>query len=647
MKVTITLLLVLFTSIATFGQTTETRYYNGKYTKETALKKVNEYLKITQSDGRLKFGGGASSTYQINGIWELKINEKDKIVVGVRYLIEDKSLSISIVSVIVHKDGGLITLSPKSTNEAIREAYDNQVNLFTKVPFDYLMINENTTNPIANTTTTTGSNTSEQTTETRYFNGKYTKETALKKANDFFNLKNGEKITFTKMDKKSDYQFIGNWIIKSEAENLQSKIEYLFEDNRVTIKIKEIVLNDKEGALKMDKNHKDEVARKTAENLYVSINDLFVKAVFAYLGIENNTTPTNTTAVSANTDNGLAAKDACISGDCINGFGKKRYANGETVEGFFENGKVNGIATHTLSNGNYYIGNFKDDYYDGYGIYSWKSEEMIYYGNWQKVLQNGYGYQLKNSKAVVAGYYTNGKLTRDMLTYDYTNNIYKNNCAGDCANGFGQYKYSDSSWYYGFFKDGKLHYVGAFKNDAGLYMGEFKTNRMEGMGTLRYKASGEYYVGEFANGSLNGKGYKTDKNLIITNHGIWTNGKLMGNTNSTTTTAGVNTDNDNPYSGMSTEAAAYLASYKINPNGLKKYLGNQHKSWEDKGYSAEKITQSYADMFKEVYAKDKKAAFELIIHMPDSWLQADKLKSVFSLLTKEQQLYIQDEANRR
>lgn len=124
--------------------------------------------------------------------------------------------------------------------------------------------------------------------------------------------------------------------------------------------------------------------------------------------------------------------------------------------------------------------------------------------------------------------------------------------------------------------------------------------------------------------------------------------KIENNTIPTNNTANsASANNDNPYSGMSTEAAAYLASYKINPNGLKKYLGNQHKSWEDKGYSAEKITQSYADMFKEVYDKDKKAAFELIIHMPDSWLQADKLKSVFSLLTNEQQLYIQDEANRR
>lgn len=247
-----------------------------------------------------------------------------------------------------------------------------------------------------------------QTTETRYYNGKHTKETALQKANDFFKRTNGERITFTKMEKKSDYQFVGNWIIKGADESLQSKIEYLFEDDGLKIKINEIVLNDTYGTLKMDKNHKDEVVRKTAENLYTAVNDLFVKAVFVFLDINNNTTSTQPT-----------------------------------------------------------------------------------------------------------------------------------------------------------------------------------------------------------------------------------------------TTAGANTNSSDPYRGLSTEAGAYMAAYRMMPKGLKKYLGNQHKSWENKGYSAEKISQSYADMFKEVYTKDKKAAFELIIHMPDSWLQADKLKSVFSLLTKEQQLYIQDEANRR
>lgn len=155
-----------------------------------------------------------------------------------------------------------------------------------------------------------------------------------------------------------------------------------------------------------------------------------------------------------------------------------------------------------------------------------------------------------------------------------------------------------------------------------------------------------YYLPGTASATLNklyaGRKYNpaTDK--------IQTQKSSSSNTSqTTTTTAGANTDNTDPYRGLSTEAGAYMAAYRMMPKGLKKYLGNQHKSWENKGYSAEKISQSYADMFKEVYTKDKKAAFELIIHMPDSWLQADKLKSVFSLLTKEQQLYIQDEANRR
>lgn len=280
LKASITLLLVLFTSICTFGQTTETRYYNGKYTKETALKKVNEYLKIIQSDGRLKFVGGASSTYQIDGIWEQKINEKDKITVGMRYLIGDKSLSIEIISAVVAKDGNLIVLSPESTDEANRKAYDNQVNLFTKVPFDYLMINENTTNPTQTTTSSAGSNTSGPTTETRYYNGKYTKETALQKANDFFNRTNGEKITFTKMEKKSDYQFVGNWIIKGADESLQSKIEYLFEDDGLKIKINEIVLKDKYGTLKMDKNHKDEAVRKNGRKALYLYKRFICKSSF-------------------------------------------------------------------------------------------------------------------------------------------------------------------------------------------------------------------------------------------------------------------------------------------------------------------------------------------------------------------------------
>lgn len=218
--------------------------------------------------------------------------------------------------------------------------------------------NASTTNtaPSTSSSKTTGvTNTAGHATETRYYNGKYTKETALKKTNDFFASKNGEKITVTKMDKKSDYQFIGNWIIKSEAENLQSKIEYLFEDDGLKIKINEIILNDKYGALKMDKNHKDEAARKTAENLYVSINDLFVKAAFIYLGIENNTTPASssskTTSV-ANTAGHTVVKD--YSKDKINASYNENTAlyarkiNDTTVYFYQDNQRINEPLHHVI-----------------------------------------------------------------------------------------------------------------------------------------------------------------------------------------------------------------------------------------------------------------------------------------------------------
>ncbi|GAB1463412.1 hypothetical protein MASR2M52_14650 [Pedobacter sp.] len=353
--------------------------------------------------------------------------------------------------------------------------------------------------------------------------------------------------------------------------------------------------------------------------------------------IDNQTTPSSST--SKTTTSISTKEDTCLSGDCINGFSKKRFANGEIIEAFFENGKANGVGTHTLPNGNYYIGNFKEDYYDGYGVYSWKSEGMIYYGTWQKGLQNGYGYQLKNSKAVVAGYYTNGKLTRDMLTYDYTNNIYKNNCAGDCSNGFGQYKYSDKSWYYGFFQNSKPHYLGIYKNNDGdMYMGEFTANKMEGIGMLVYKSSGESYVGQFSNSNINGKGYKTDKNFVITQKGNWVNGVLRNGNFTIEKPKPVNTSNKT----LSTEAKAYFDVYNSNPDGLKQHLVNLDKKWKAKAITGDLLGQFYASLINEIYQVEPYAAFEFMMKM-----DRDATKDTLPKLQKEVRDYVREKSKER
>lgn len=429
------------------------------------------------------------------------------------------------------------------------------------------------------------------------------------------------------------------------------------DDNVVYIKTAEsqfVVIIDGKIDVKENPNHKL-IALQNGNSIIKDENDKIIyylpntsKALLnkAYAGkkynpstdkIDNQTTPSSST--SKTTTSISTKEDTCLSGDCINTFSKKRFANGEIIEGFFENGKIHGVGTHTLPNGNYYIGNFKEGNYDGYGIYSWKSEGMIYYGTWQKGLQNGYGYQLKNSKTVVAGYYTNGKLTRDMLSYDYANNIYKNNCAGDCANGFGQFNYNDKSWYYGFFQNSKPHYLGMYKNNDGdLYMGEFIANKMEGIGMLVYKSSGESYVGQFSNSNINGKGYKTDKNFVITQKGNWVNGVLRNGNFTIEKPKPVNTSNKT----LSTEAKAYFDVYNSNPDGLKQHLANLDKKWKAKAITGDLLGQFYASLINEIYQVEPYAAFEFMMKM-----DKDATKDTLPKLQKEVRDYVREKSKER
>lgn len=119
---------------------------------------------------------------------------------------------------------------------------------------------------------------------------------------------------------------------------------------------------------------------------------------------------------------------------------------------------------------------------------------------------------------------------------------------------------------------------------------------------------------------------------------------ISKNTTQTNTTAGnANTNNADPYSGLSTEAAAYMTAYRMTPNGLKTYLDNQYKSWEQKGYSAEKRVQSFVVMFNEVYAKDQDAAFELVMKMPRRF----DLTKFLPHLTDEQRTFVRKKSKER
>ncbi|NBL66009.1 hypothetical protein GV828_12445 [Flavobacterium sp. NST-5] len=125
------------------SQTTETRLYNGKYNQETALTAINKYIDNLKKLGTYSFVGGATKTYQIDGIWTQKISEQDKGTLNIRYIIGDNHLTIELISAILNKNGKAIMLYPQSSDETIRKLYHNQVGMFVNGLFSYLGINDN------------------------------------------------------------------------------------------------------------------------------------------------------------------------------------------------------------------------------------------------------------------------------------------------------------------------------------------------------------------------------------------------------------------------------------------------------------------------------------------------------------------------
>lgn len=91
-----------------------------------------------------------------------------------------------------------------------------------------------------------------------------------------------------------------------------------------------------------------------------------------------------------------AAKGKCISGNCQNGQGIKKYDDGSTYDGDFVNGLREGRGTYTYSSGDIYSGEWKNDQFKGNAFYkstkaTLSGKQTLYDGNWVTVIdENGF-----------------------------------------------------------------------------------------------------------------------------------------------------------------------------------------------------------------------------------------------------------------
>jgi hypothetical protein len=175
----------------------------------------------------------------------------------------------------------------------------------------------------------------------------------------------------------------------------------------------------------------------------------------------------------------VSAQDSgCIYGDCYNGYGKYEWSNGDFYIGNWKNGKQDGQGSYTFKNGGKYFGEYKDGARHGSGTYTWIDGEK-YSGQWMSDKQHGEGTHYYTNGTTKAGIWKEGQYQGTITSV--TGCIF-----GDCDNGYGTYVWSTGE----------------------KYTGNWSNKKRKGQGD-NYFASGEKYSGEWLNDKRHGYGTNT------------------------------------------------------------------------------------------------------------------------------------------
>jgi hypothetical protein len=319
---------------------------------------------------------------------------------------------------------------------------------------------------------------------------------------------------------------------------------------------------------------------------------IFPAIAFSQYSPNNTTTNTNTSAKKAGT---------CLKGDCENGYGEFKHTNGYMSEGFFKNGAPYGPMHVSLEKNNessiaFLQGNYKA--YKGmqYRFSDNRFTEMIDYSKEMGLMNDA-----KERKSYIYNF-KNGKVVSKTLLQERTST--GTGCiVGNCTNGPGVYKYSNGTFYFGYFKNGRRNGFGRLDLKNGKqYFGEFDMDNYSGMGTYVISEY-NYYVGEFANNTFNGQGVMYYSKTSY-KAGYWKGGHYQGTSIATNTYTKQNssTNTKTTYTKTSSTTGTKTTSF----NSLSTY---------DKGSIelCKKNASCVANFFQQLYEKTKKDASEAVI----------------------------------
>ena len=167
--------------------------------------------------------------------------------------------------------------------------------------------------------------------------------------------------------------------------------------------------------------------------------------------------------------------DECVSGNCVNGQGTYKHANGEYV-GEFKDGKANGQGTATSADGQVkYVGEFKDDNFHGKGKLTYK-KGSIYEGEFKNDIINGKGELILTNGKVYQGDWNLNLLNNNKLIYQ-NGNIFEGFCI-----------FKNNRW----FRNG----YGVLTTSTKIYYGHWKDDKPLGIMKVKDKRGGYGYIND-------------------------------------------------------------------------------------------------------------------------------------------------------
>uniref|UniRef100_A0A164XVG2 Phosphatidylinositol 4-phosphate 5-kinase n=1 Tax=Daucus carota subsp. sativus TaxID=79200 RepID=A0A164XVG2_DAUCS len=158
-----------------------------------------------------------------------------------------------------------------------------------------------------------------------------------------------------------------------------------------------------------------------------------------------------------------------------------------------------------LPNGDYYTGQWSDNYPHGIGKYWW-TDGCMYVGDWCRGKTNGKGLFSWPSGAVYEGEFKNGYMDGEG-TYSAPNgDMYKGDWIMNLKHGYGVKEYSNGDYYEGDWCRGLHEGQGKYQwKNGNCYEGEWRNGMIGGKGKLKW-ANGNSYDGYWDEGLPRGNG---------------------------------------------------------------------------------------------------------------------------------------------